>query len=85
REAEARAELERLVREAEERVTALREAAADTEAAAAHADEQLEEAQRTLHRSESEAGAARQAAAEAADAAQQAERELRTLSAKLSS
>ena len=85
REAEARAELERLVGEAEERVTALREAATDTEAAAAHADEQLKEAQRTLHRSESEAGAARQAAAEAADAAQQAERELRTLSAKLSS
>ena len=71
--------------EAEERVTALREAATGTEAAAAHADEQLEGAQRTLHRSESEAGAARRAAAEAADAAQQAERELRTLSAKLSS
>jgi len=78
-------DVERLVGEAEERVTALREAATDTEAAAAHADEQLEGAQRTLHRSESEAGAARQAAAEAADAAQQAERELRTLSAKLSS
>jgi hypothetical protein len=85
REAEARAELERLVAGAEERLEELRAAADERADAAEQASERLEEARRTLHRSESEAAAARQAAEEAAEAAEQAERELRKLSAKLSS
>jgi hypothetical protein len=85
REAEARAELERLVAGAEERLEELRAAADERADAAEQAGERLEEARRTLHRSESEAAAARQAAEEAAEAAEQAERELRKLSAKLSS
>jgi hypothetical protein len=85
REAEARAELERLVAGAEERLEELRAAADERADAAEQAGERLEEARRTLHRSESEAAAARQAAEEAAEAADQAERELRKLSAKLSS
>ena len=85
REAEARAELERLVSEAELRAGGLRGRAADAEAAATQADERLEQAQQTLRRSESEADAARQAAVETAEAAEQAEHELRTLAAKLAS
>lgn len=85
REAAARAELERLVAGAEERLGELRAAADERADAAELAGERLEEARRTLHRSESEAAAARQAAEEAAEAAEQAERELRKLSAKLSS
>jgi hypothetical protein len=85
REAAARAELERLVAGAEQRLSELRDAAEERAAAAGEAGERLEEARRTLHRSESEAAAAREAADEAADAAEQVERELRKLTAKLSS
>jgi hypothetical protein len=85
REAEARAELERLVAEAEERLGELRATAEEREETAAAAEERLDDARRTLHRSESEAAAAREAADEASGAAEQAERELRKLTAKLSS
>jgi hypothetical protein len=84
REAEERAELERIVAAAEQTLAELRTTVAEREAAADKADVRLEQAQRALHRSESEVEAARDAVREATDAAEQAERELRKLSAKLS-
>jgi hypothetical protein len=81
--AERLAELERHVKAAEQELERLREESAERDAAAAEADERLEDARRTLHRSESEASAAQAAAADARTATATAERELRQLARQL--
>ena len=65
--------------------SALRETAAERDAAVAGADERLEDARRALNRTESEAAAAHDAADEARDAVATAERDLRQLTRQLRS